>query len=74
MSDGEQTGDKMQLSQVLPVIGGLKVPVYGVSFETGSVLSDMKTMAGLGESGAYVITADGQDSAVQLRAMVRAAL
>lgn len=74
VSDGEQTGDKMQLSQVLPVIGGLKVPVYGVSFETGSVLSDMKTMAGLGESGAYVITADGQDSAVQLRAMVRAAL
>ncbi len=73
VSDGETT-EGLSLNRVLPVINGLGVPVYGVSFETDSTLDDMKKMAGLGESGAYVITADTEDAASKLKALARAAL
>lgn len=72
LSDGMQSGG-LELKQALEVVGGLKVPVYGISFETGSELSSMQALAGVSES-AYVITADGQDAASKLRAMARAEL
>lgn len=67
LSDGMQSGG-LDLNRALAVVGGLKVPVYGISFETGSELDDMKKLAGVSES-AYVITADSEDAAAKLKAL-----
>lgn len=72
LSDGMQT-DGLNLNSALQVVGGLKVPVYGISFETDSMLADMERLASVSES-AYVITADTEDAASRLKNLVRGAL
>lgn len=69
LSDGMQSGG-LGLNDALEVVGGLSVPVFGISFETGSVLTDLERLAGVSESG-YVITADSEDAPAKLKALAR---
>lgn len=72
LTDGMQQGG-LSLNQALEVVGGLKVPVYGISFETGSELSSLESLAGVSET-AYVITADSEDAPSKLKALARVQL
>lgn len=69
MSDGAQnTG--LSRDQAGEVIGGLRVPVFGVGFEAN--LTDLDKLSQINEG--YTINADQEDAPAKLKALVRGAL